>query len=102
MPRVLVIGWDGADWRILDPLLDRGALPNLAALIGRGGRTVLMSTLPTHSWSAWPSFLTGLDPDDHGVYDILESRGGSGRQYPVSFHSIKQRTFLATSSLAWK
>ena len=100
MPRVLVIGWDGADWRILDPLLDRGELPNLAALIGRGGRTVLKSTLPTHSWSAWPSFLTGLDPDDHGVYDILESRGGSGRQYPVSFRSIKQRTFLADLTAA--
>ena len=31
MPRVLLIGWDGADWRILDPLLERGALPNLQA-----------------------------------------------------------------------
>ena len=31
MSRVLVIGWDGADWRILDPLIERGALPNLAA-----------------------------------------------------------------------
>ena len=38
MSRVLIIGWDGADWRILDPLLERGALPNLRALIDRGGR----------------------------------------------------------------
>jgi predicted AlkP superfamily phosphohydrolase/phosphomutase len=93
--RVLIIGWDGADWRILDPLLERGILPNLAALIDRGGRAVLRSTLPTHSWAAWPSFLTGVEPDDHGVYDILESRGGTGRQYPVTFRSIKERTFLA-------
>jgi len=100
MTRVLVIGWDGADWRILDPLLERGALPNLAALIRRGGRSVLRSTLPTHSWSAWPSFLTGVDPDDHGVYDILESRGGSSRRYPVSFRSIKERTFLADLTAA--
>ncbi|HEY3210515.1 MAG TPA: alkaline phosphatase family protein [Actinomycetota bacterium] len=95
MPRVLVIGWDGADWRILDPMLEAGALPQLAGLIERGGRTVLKSTLPTHSWSAWPSFLTGVDPDDHGVYDILEARGDSGRQYPVSFRSIRERTFMA-------
>jgi predicted AlkP superfamily phosphohydrolase/phosphomutase len=100
MSRVLVIGWDGADWRILDPLLEAGALPNLARLVGRGGRAVLRSTLPTHSWSAWPSFLTGVDPDDHGVYDILEARGGSGRQYPVSFRSIKERTFLDDLSRA--
>jgi predicted AlkP superfamily phosphohydrolase/phosphomutase len=94
MARVLVIGWDGADWRILDPLLANGDLPNLAALISRGGRTVLKSTLPTHSWAAWPSFLTGVDPADHGVYDILETRAGSGRQYPVSFRSIRERSFI--------
>ena len=46
MSRVLIIGWDGADWRILDPLLEQGALPNLAELIARGGRGVLKSTLP--------------------------------------------------------
>ena len=95
MPRVLVIGWDGADWRILDPLLERGMLPNLASLIERGGRAVLRSTLPTHSWAAWPSFLTGVDADDHGVYDILEARGGSKRQFPVTFGSIRERTFLS-------
>jgi predicted AlkP superfamily phosphohydrolase/phosphomutase len=93
MSRVLLIGWDGADWRILDPMLEAGALPNLAGLIERGSRAVLRSTLPTHSWSAWPSFLTGVDPDDHGVYDILESRSGSRRQYPVSYRSIREGTF---------
>src|ERR671929_2319445 len=82
MPRVLLIGWDGADWRILDPLLERGDLPNLQALIDRGQKGVLKSTIPTHSWAAWPSFLTGVDPADHGVYDILEGRGGA-RQVPL-------------------
>jgi predicted AlkP superfamily phosphohydrolase/phosphomutase len=91
--RVLLIGWDGADWRILDPLLERGLLPNLASLIDRGGRATLTSTIPTHSWAAWPSFLTGVDPDGHGVYDILEGRGGT-RQFPVTYRSIKERTFL--------
>jgi predicted AlkP superfamily phosphohydrolase/phosphomutase len=91
--RVLIIGWDGADWRILDPLLERGALPNLAALIARGGCAPLTSTRPTHSWTAWPSFLTGVEPSGHGVYDILQGRGGS-RQLPVTYHSIRERTFL--------
>jgi len=94
MNRVLVIGWDGADWRILDPLLERGILPNLGALIDLGGRAVLRSTVPTHSWAAWPSFLTGVDPDEHGVYDILETRRGATRQHPVSYRSIRERTFL--------
>jgi predicted AlkP superfamily phosphohydrolase/phosphomutase len=99
MARVLVVGWDGADWRILDPMMEKGALPNLAALISRGDRAVLKSTLPTHSWSAWPSFLTGVEPADHGVYDILEPRA-EGRQLPVSFRSIKERTFLSDLTAA--
>ena len=84
MSRVILIAWDGADWRILDPLLEQGALPNLQALLDKGQREVLRSTVPTHSWSAWPSFLTGVDPDDHGVYDILETKPGTHKQYPVT------------------
>ena len=94
MSRVILIAWDGADWRILDPLLEQGALPNLQALLDRGQREVLRSTVPTHSWSAWPSFLTGVDPVDHGVYDILETVPGTHKQYPVTYKSIKARTFL--------
>ncbi len=94
MSRVILIAWDGADWRILDPLLEAGALPNLQALIDRGQKDVLRSTVPTHSWSAWPSFLTGVDPVDHGVYDILETVPGTHKQFPVTYKSIKARTFL--------
>ncbi len=94
MPRVLLIGWDGADWRILDPLIEQGALPNLKSLIDRGAKSVLKSTIPTHSWAAWPSFLTGVNPVDHGVYDILETLPGTHKAYPVTFRSIKARTFV--------
>src|SRR6266508_6538990 len=102
MSRVILIAWDGADWRILDPLLEQGALPNLQALIDRGHKDVLRSTIPTHSWSAWPSFLTGVDPADHGVYDILETVPGTHKQYPVTYHSIKERTFVEDLSAAGK
>jgi predicted AlkP superfamily phosphohydrolase/phosphomutase len=102
MPRVLLIGWDGADWRILDPLLERGDLPNLQALIDRGQKGVLKSTIPTHSWAAWPSFLTGVDPADHGVYDILETVPGTHKQYPVTYKSIKERTFVEDLAAAGK
>jgi predicted AlkP superfamily phosphohydrolase/phosphomutase len=102
MPRVLLIGWDGADWRILDPLLERGDLPSLQALIDRGQKSVLRSTVPTHSWAAWPSFLTGVDPADHGVYDILETVPGTHKQYPVTYKSVKERTFVEDLSAAGK
>jgi predicted AlkP superfamily phosphohydrolase/phosphomutase len=102
MSRVLLIGWDGADWRILDPLIEQGALPNLEALINRGQKSVLRSTVPTHSWAAWPSFMTGVDPVDHGVYDILETKPGTHKAYPVTYKSIKERTFLADLDAAGK
>ncbi|HEX6206978.1 MAG TPA: alkaline phosphatase family protein [Actinomycetota bacterium] len=94
MARVLLIGWDGADWRILDPMLEAGLLPNLKALIDRGARGVLKSTVPNHSWSAWPSFLTGLEPSNHGVYDIFERDFRTRKQLPVTYRSIKERTIL--------
>ena len=36
--KVLIVGLDGADWRLIDPLLDAGGLPALARLLGRGVR----------------------------------------------------------------
>ena len=91
--RVLVVGWDGADWEILDPLLAAGDLPNLAALAGRGARGVTRSALPSHSWAAWQSFLTGVGPAGHGVFDILEHKPGQTRRMPVSSRSILAPTW---------
>jgi predicted AlkP superfamily phosphohydrolase/phosphomutase len=100
--RVLVVGWDGADWEILDPLLAAGELPALAALIERGRRGVSRSCLPSHSWAAWPTFLTGRDPAGHGVFDILEYRPGATRRLPVSSRSILAPTWPERLSAAGK
>ena len=100
MSRVLLIGWDGADWRILDPMLEAGLLPNLQALIDRGARGVLRSTVPNHSWSAWPSFLTGLNPANHGVYDIFERDFSTRKSLPVTYGSIREKTILSDLTAA--
>jgi predicted AlkP superfamily phosphohydrolase/phosphomutase len=100
--RVLIVGWDGADWDILDPLLEAGELPALAALIERGRRGVSRSCLPSHSWAAWPTFLTGRDPGGHGVFDILEYRPGAARRLPVSANSILAPTWPERVSAAGK
>ena len=92
-PRIMIVGWDGADWEILDPLLAAGELPNLSKLIERGRRGVSRSCLPSHSWAAWPTFLTGVDPAGHGVFDILEHRPGATRRLPVSSRSIQAETW---------
>jgi predicted AlkP superfamily phosphohydrolase/phosphomutase len=33
LAKILLVGWDAADWKIIHPLLDRGEMPNLARLI---------------------------------------------------------------------
>lgn len=92
--RVLIIGWDGADWKVLQPMLDAGELPNLAGLIARGAHGDCLSSVPSHSWCAWPSFMTGLNPAGHGVFDILEHKPGATRRLPVTYRSIKARTIF--------
>jgi predicted AlkP superfamily phosphohydrolase/phosphomutase len=38
MPKVLLIGWDAADWKIINPLLDQGLMPTLNQFIEEGVR----------------------------------------------------------------
>jgi len=99
--RVLVVGWDGADWEIVDDLLARGAMPNLEAMLAGGGRGTLLSTIPSHSWAAWSSFLTGYNPAGHGVWDFVERHPTDpDRRVPVSSTSIRRPTFLDQLSAA--
>jgi predicted AlkP superfamily phosphohydrolase/phosphomutase len=93
--RLLIIGWDGADWHILDDLIQRGCLPNLSAMLAEGARGNLESTIPSHSWAAWSTFMTGVNPGRHGVFDFVERHPTDpGKRIPVSSRSIKAATFF--------
>jgi predicted AlkP superfamily phosphohydrolase/phosphomutase len=66
--RMLVIGLDGATFRVMQPLLDAGKLPTLARLIARGTSGVLTSIIPPQTGPAWPSMFTGKNPGKHGIF----------------------------------
>jgi predicted AlkP superfamily phosphohydrolase/phosphomutase len=100
--RVLIVGWDGVDWKVLRPMLDAGELPTLAGLIERGAYGDCLSTIPSHSWCAWPSFMTGLNPAGHGVFDILEHKPGVSKRLPVTYRSIKASTIFDDLTRAGK
>ena len=51
-PRVLVVGWDGATWDVLRPLLAQGRLPHLARLLDRGAHGVLAHQRVRHRGEA--------------------------------------------------
>jgi predicted AlkP superfamily phosphohydrolase/phosphomutase len=64
----VVIGLDGAAWHLLDPMIERGVMPRLAALRARGASGPLVSTVPTYTPPAWTSAATGVNPGRHGIY----------------------------------
>ena len=69
--RTVAIGLDGCSWNVLEPLLETGELPHLAAFVEQGARGVLESTLPFYTGPAWASYATGTSPGAHGVYDFM-------------------------------
>ena len=69
--RVLVIGLDGLEPSIVEPMLAAGELPNLARIRDRGGYSRLATTFPAQTPVAWSSFATGTNPGGHGIFDFL-------------------------------
>jgi len=65
-----ILGLDGADWKIIAPLCERGDLPVLRGLIERGCHGTLLSTVPPNSPPAWASMITGVNPGKHNIFDF--------------------------------
>lgn len=70
--RLLIVGWDGATWETIDPLLAAGRLPNLARMIGFGSTARLASTVIPISSAAWVGAASGRSPGHTGVYGFFE------------------------------
>jgi hypothetical protein len=65
--KLLLIGMDGATWRVAGPMMERGALPNLTAAAASGASGVLMSTSPMFSPRIFTTIASGKVADKHGV-----------------------------------
>lgn len=87
--KVLLIGWDGADWEHIHPLLDEGLLPNLELLLERGVMGNLATLQPVLSPMLWNSIATGKLADKHGVHGFMEPDPDSGGARPFSSLSRK-------------
>jgi predicted AlkP superfamily phosphohydrolase/phosphomutase len=68
--RVLCLGLDGADFDLVRDLVARGKLPTIARLSHDGVFGPLRSTIPAVTPTAWSSFLTGLNPAGHGIFNF--------------------------------
>jgi predicted AlkP superfamily phosphohydrolase/phosphomutase len=70
--KLLVVGWDGATFEMIDPLLAQGRLPNVAKMIARGSQARCASTIVPISSAAWVGAVTGKTPGENGVYSFFE------------------------------
>jgi predicted AlkP superfamily phosphohydrolase/phosphomutase len=68
MARTFVVGLDGAGWRLLDPWLDDGTLPNIERLREEGTVATSRSCLPPVTFPNWKCYSSGKNPGKHGVY----------------------------------
>lgn len=75
-----MLGFDGMEPSIAEAMLDRGELPNFAALQQRGGVHRLTTTIPPQSPVAWNSYATCQNPGVHNIFDFIRRnpRGASG------------------------
>src|SRR6476469_9900525 len=72
MPRLLLVGWDAADWKLVDPLIAKGEMPHLASIIRDGVRGNLATIAPPLSPMVWTSIATGKRPYKHGIHGFTE------------------------------
>jgi tetratricopeptide (TPR) repeat protein len=80
---LLLIGLDGADWDIIDPLVEKGDLPNLGRLAREGTKARLRTVLPALSPVIWTTVATGKLPAKHGILDFL-AKTSDGAMVPVT------------------
>jgi Flp pilus assembly protein TadD len=91
--RVLLVGLDGADWDVIDPMIARGELPRIARLRRDGVWARLRSSVPTLSPLLWTTVATGKSPDRHGINDFLVEDPRTGRQVPINSTFRRVRAF---------
>ena len=69
--KVIVLGFDGLDYDLTRQMIASGRLPGFARLAETGGFSSLATTIPPQSPVAWSTFITGLDPGGHGIFDFV-------------------------------
>ena len=90
-PKVLLIGWDSADWKVIQPLMDAGKMPNVARLVREGASGPIATLHPPLSPMLWTSIATGKRPYQHGIHGFTEpAPDGSGIR-PVTNLSRKSK-----------
>ena len=89
--KVLLIGWDAADWKLIWPLIAKGEMPALKKLMDRGVYGNMNTMNPPYSPMLWSTVATGKTPDKHGVLGFIEVKDDLKGIQPVTTNSRKAK-----------
>lgn len=91
--KVLIIGLDGADYKLTKRLMEQGKLPNLMRIRDKGVFGPIKSVPNMVSAPAWISFATGKNPGKHGVFHFSEFKENSYNKKLINRNSYSGITF---------
>ncbi len=70
--RLIVLGFDGADWSTVLQMMDKGEMQNCARLRAQGTAAPLGTTMPAESPVSWASLNSGQNPGKTGVPGFIK------------------------------
>jgi predicted AlkP superfamily phosphohydrolase/phosphomutase/tetratricopeptide (TPR) repeat protein len=89
--KVLLVGWDAADWKVIRPLMDTGKMPNVQRLVEDGASGQISTLHPPLSPMLWTSIATGKRPFKHGIHGFSEPTPDGRGVQPVTNLSRKSK-----------
>jgi predicted AlkP superfamily phosphohydrolase/phosphomutase/tetratricopeptide (TPR) repeat protein len=107
--KILILGWDAADWEVIDQLIAKGKMKTLAGLLQKGVRSAIQTLDPPISPMLWTTIATGKLPDKHGIVGFTEPDPNTGFPRPLQGTSRKVKAFwnmagqygLKSNIVAW-
>ncbi len=70
--KILIVGWGTADWKVIDPMIKKGFLPNVAKLLETGARAKLGTLDPPIPTANWTTINTGKAPIKHSIHTFTQ------------------------------
>jgi predicted AlkP superfamily phosphohydrolase/phosphomutase/tetratricopeptide (TPR) repeat protein len=107
--KVLLVGWDAADWKVITPLMDAGKMPHLEKLVSQGMMGNLSTLYPVLSPMLWTSIATGKRAHKHGIHGFSEPDPATGGVRPITnlgrktkaVWNILQQNGLKSNVVGW-
>ncbi|MDP6932593.1 MAG: alkaline phosphatase family protein, partial [Myxococcota bacterium] len=107
-PMVVLVGLDGADWKVVRHLWKAGELPHLRSIADRGVTADLATDFDARSPIIWTTMATGHGPDVHGIEDFVSDSAGakskpveSGNRTAKALWNITTERGLDALVLGW-